>query len=138
MKPFCGAPWRKPAFTLIELLVVIAIIAILAALLLPVLSRAKLKAQQAKCLSNIKQLTLAGFMYLNDNGKPILYNNPAYPGGTWMGTLVDYIKDKQLFICPSAPLRKPAPTAEIARQRCGSLGAVDRRCENDVLWGLWV
>jgi len=52
-------------------LVAIAIIAILAGLLLPSLSRAKLKAQQIKCASNLKQMTLSSFMYLNDYGKTL-------------------------------------------------------------------
>ncbi len=64
------------AFTLIELLVVIAIIAILAALLLPVLSRAKARATGIQCLGNLKQLQLAWQMYANDH-------NDFIPGNNW-------------------------------------------------------
>ena len=66
--PRTGRAARGSAFTLIELLVVIAIIAILAALLLPALARAKAKAQQTNCISNLKQTGLALQMFMDDNG----------------------------------------------------------------------
>ena len=69
---------RPVAFSLIELLVVIAIIAILAALLLPVLAQSKAKAEGVTCVNNLQQLSLAWMMYAQDNGD-WLVNNHGVP-----------------------------------------------------------
>ncbi len=95
----------RRGFTLIELLVVIAIIAILAAILFPVFARAREKARQTSCLSNLKQLGLAAQMYAQDYDERITIgweaSSPGTHDGMWYWRWQPYINNIQLFQCPS-------------------------------------
>lgn len=101
---------RAKGFTLIELLVVIAIIAILAAILFPVFAQARGKARQVVCQSNLKQITTAFILYTEDyDGK--FPNNQiwvSWQGENWPIKLLLYLKNVQIFSCPSDD-RKPSP-----------------------------
>ena len=113
----------KKGFTLIELLVVIAIIAILAAILFPVFARAREKARQASCQSNLKQIALGFAMYVQDyderfpwccvpRTRSVSQNldqcpwwRPAAVASTdirYDGLIEPYIKNRQIWVCPSA------------------------------------
>ena len=95
---------RNQGFTLIELLVVIAIIAILAAILFPVFAKAREKARQISCASNMRQINLGLLQYVQDSDETYPANGESYgPGGftAWQTMVMPYIKSSNVFICPS-------------------------------------
>ena len=105
---------RSSGFTLIELLVVIAIIAILAAILFPVFAKAREKARQISCASNMRQLGLAILQYNQDNDElfPVgLPNGNNWKGIGWAGMVNPYAKSSKIFSCPDdLNFSKPPPS----------------------------
>ena len=99
----------RHGFTLIELLVVIAIITILAAILFPVFARAREKARQSSCLSNLKQVATAELMYEQDYDQHTgcycdTIGASSRARMSWCDMLAPYVKNTQLYQCPSAAL----------------------------------
>ena len=106
---------RRNGFTLIELLVVIAIIAILAAILFPVFAKAREKARQSSCLSNVKQLNLGILQYAQDYDErmpieagwiapSVFLAGPEWPN-YWWEQVMPYLKNSQILACPSSSVK---------------------------------
>ncbi len=92
----------RRGFTLIELLVVIAIIAILAAILFPVFARAREKARQTSCNSNLKQIGTAVLMYAQDYDERLPDHCGQRTAACWAVSIYPYVANAQIFACPSS------------------------------------
>jgi prepilin-type N-terminal cleavage/methylation domain-containing protein len=120
---------RLHGFTLIELLVVIAIIAILAAILFPVFARAREKARESACISNLRQLGVALHMYAQDYDELFPFSptcgNPHY---MLCRGLEPYTRNRQIFYCPSSR------ACEAGAQSTAYQGPPDSIVESDANW----
>ncbi len=119
---------RRTGFTLIELLVVIAIIAILAAILFPVFAKAREKARQASCQSNLKQMGLGMIMYASDYDT----RYPRYSPGPqhWNVQIYPYIKNMAMYRCPNST-RNPEVLNGTARNFVPGLNDMGCRVHSD-------
>ncbi|MBU0607764.1 MAG: prepilin-type N-terminal cleavage/methylation domain-containing protein [Armatimonadetes bacterium] len=124
----------RRGFTLIELLVVIAIIAILAAILFPVFAKAREKARQSSCLSNVKQIILGVLQYTQDYDEMLPLGTSYWyaPGGGgsaartdplgWWDCLAPYVKNTQIFACPSdSPNTQGTPWGTFTLSYCANM-----------------
>ena len=123
---------KRRAFTLIELLVVIAIISILASILFPVFARARENARRTSCMSNMKQMGLGIIQYVQDydDTYPQAYwykNNAGDSGGymQWSGMIQPYVRNTQLFVCPSDPNGGLPPTNPPDLQYSSAINGLD-------------
>ncbi len=128
---------RSTGFTLIELLVVIAIIAILAAILFPVFAKAREKARQTSCLSNIRQLGTAAQMYAEDYDEMYQFGCPdGWWWDTWIMTGVPYVKNLQIYRCPSDPAGPAYWDWAGPRVSYATNGWMEWRSSGNA-WGVW-
>jgi prepilin-type N-terminal cleavage/methylation domain-containing protein/prepilin-type processing-associated H-X9-DG protein len=113
----------RRAFTLIELLVVISIIALLAAILFPVFGRARESARRSACQSNLKQFSMGWMQYAQDYDEMTApyrvsagsLDSPTNPGMPWADTIMTYVKNSQVLICPSQQAEKDINGTTYAR-----------------------
>jgi prepilin-type N-terminal cleavage/methylation domain-containing protein len=130
-----GPRSTRSAFTLIELLVVIAIIAILAAMLLPALSRAKAKAHQANCISNLKQIGVALFLYVDDHegyypyvSVPATVIDPTDTSGNkmlWTKSLGPYLPKRGAKMTSTESSVFTCPATQYQNKTIGALAPAD-------------